>query len=544
MRILPWTVLPMALAFADRVSAQTHFAPPPAPTSNPTTVDKAMLGKALFWDEQLSSSRTVACGTCHVPAAGGSDPRPQVAHPGADGVFGTADDQRGSPGIVRQNAVGDFVGDSGFAAHPQGGTRRAASVINAAYEPLLFRDGRGDGHFVDPLTGTVLAQDAALEAQATLSPVDPVQMAHDGRAWAAIAQDLPPLEPLRFADQIPVDLLAFVWCETYGSLFEQVFGSPGVTPTRIAQALAAYQRTLVADQSRFDRYLAGTDVLTAAEQRGLAVFDQHCSSCHSDLDSHAQPVSGQFRRTGVQPTAFDPGRFAVTNDPGDLGKFKVPGLRNVALRAPYMHDGSMATLDDVISFYNAGGGPGADPAVTAIAGQISTGQRADLIAFLRTLTDNRVANERPPFDRPRLWSESPRAPRVFGRATAGVGTPEPQMVAAMPGYVGTQKLTFGLDGVQPGLPHFFLIDFGRSPTALDVFGHEVWFANVQLRFFHLGNTLDTGGSGLAGYSSVRFEVPDHPTLRGLQLVGQWWVYDVQSPTLLASSRSMQVTLHR
>ena len=109
--------------------------PPPAPPGNPVTPAKAQLGKVLFWDEQLSSTRTVSCGTCHIPAAGGDDPRsasgPLAVHPGPDGVFGGPDDVFGSPGVPLNQADGSYSWQASFGLLPQVTPRRTVSSLNA-----------------------------------------------------------------------------------------------------------------------------------------------------------------------------------------------------------------------------------------------------------------------------------------------------------------------------------------------------------------------------------------------------------------------------
>ena len=109
--------------------------PPPAPAGNPLTPEKILLGKSLFWDEQLSSTRTVACGTCHIPAAGASDPRtavsPLALHPGADGQFETADDVLGSPGVPQSLADGTYVDHPDFGILPQATGRRGRPASEA-----------------------------------------------------------------------------------------------------------------------------------------------------------------------------------------------------------------------------------------------------------------------------------------------------------------------------------------------------------------------------------------------------------------------------
>ena len=153
--------------------------------------------------------------------------------------------------------------------------------------------------------------------------------------------------------------------------------------------------------------------------------------CSSDL----------FRQIGVRPEFEDVGRFAVTSNQFELGMFKVPQLRNVALRAPFMHNGGQADLNAVMNFYNRGGdyGNNIDPNVQFMAGQLTSQDNIDLIAFMNTLTDVRVQNELPPFDRPRLWSQSNRAPVMFGNGTMGTGGKSPMARIDTPASLGNGK---------------------------------------------------------------------------------------------------------
>ena len=145
--------------------------PPPAPQANPITPAKTFLGKALFWDEQMSSTGTVACGTCHKPGAGGSDPRPLAAvaaraNPGADGVYGNEDDVIGSPGIPLHFDDGTYGWNQHFNLDPQVTGRKSPPALNAAYPPELFWDGRAGRQFLEPDTGPlIIPNGGALENQ-------------------------------------------------------------------------------------------------------------------------------------------------------------------------------------------------------------------------------------------------------------------------------------------------------------------------------------------------------------------------------------------
>lgn len=518
--------------------------PPPVPAGNPMTADKVLLGKALFWDEQLSSSRTVACGTCHIFAHGGSDPRTAAVNPGYDGVLGTVDDVRGSFGVVRHDDTGAFVRDTFFGIRPQVTGRRATSPINAAYATELFWDGRASDVFRDPVTGAVvLPSGGALESQIAGPPLSEEEMSHIGRSWTDIAADLAGLTPLALADQVPPALAAFVQGQTYASLFQQVYGSPGVTPVRIIFAIASYERTLVSDQSPFDLSLVGQHTLTPQEASGLAKFRGLCATCHTDVNASVLvtgPVLHDFKNVGVRPSFEDPGRMAVTNSPLDAGKFKVPGMRNVALRAPYFHNGSRATLASVVNFYALGGQFTFDPLVINIPGQLSMQDRADIVAFLQTMTDPRVANELPPFDRPRLWSEGARVPSTFGLGTAGSSGVRPAAVAVLPAYGGNARYTVGLDRAASGSLHFLAWDLQPAAAPISLLGQTVYLGMSPSLVVVPMPTPTLGNGPGDGIGGLTFAIP--PGFAGTTLYGQWLVMDPQGPNGFAASDAFALPL--
>ncbi|MGE3174696.1 MAG: cytochrome-c peroxidase [Planctomycetota bacterium] len=524
-----------AAHLTSTATAQGILPPPPVPPGNPLTVAKALLGKALFWDEQLSSQRTVACGTCHRFAEGGSDPRSiEAVHPGADGLFGTADDVHGSPGVVRHDAAGAFVADAAFGIRPQVTRRKAQSPINAAYGVELFWDGRASDVFHDPVTGAVvLPTGGALESQIAEPPISDVEMGHLGRSWTDIAADIAPLRPLALADQLPPALQAFVQGQTYAALFQQVFGSPGVTPVRIVFAIASYERTLISDQSPLDLALVGQGSLSPAAAAGQFEFQGLCATCHTDLSPSvlaSGPVLHDFRNIGVRPFPEDPGRFRVTGQILDSGKFKVPGLRNVALRAPYFHDGSAATLQDVLAFYARGGDfhVNQDVLVASMPGQISTQDRQSLAAFLDALTDPRVVQGLPPFDRPRLWSEGARVPTVFGAGTPGTAGGAPAMIALTPPYRGNPAWTLGLADAVPGQPAFLCFDTVGLVQPQQVLGLDVHLG-LTGALTAVGAAVTAGNAPRGGVTSLSLPIPFDPALPGLPLFAQWLVGDPLGP---------------
>jgi cytochrome c peroxidase len=497
----------------------TGLNPPSAPAGNPVTATKAALGKALFWDEQLSSSRTVACGTCHIARGGGSDPRSiasnaSARHPGADNVFGTADDIQGSPGVPLALASGGYQLSSAFGLREQVTKRRSMPHINSGYPNLLFWEGRASSEFRDPLTNAVvLANGGALESQALEPPVSDVEMGHKERNWSDVAARVAAARPLALAPAIPAALAAWIGERRYPELFQEAFGAPDVTPVRIAMALATYQRTLYSDRAPVDR-----GDLTEQEARGRQVFNANdCNDCHNS------PLFGtnQLQNTGVRPSSEDTGRFAVTNNPNDLGRFRSVSLRNVELRAPYFHNGRFNTLEEVVEFYNRGGDfPGPNTNGREIRPRnLTAQQKADLTAFLkRPLTDPRVAAELPPFDRPMLYSESTRVPQIIGSGLAGVGERTPQPIALEPPVTGNPRFTVAVQNALGGATATLVID-DADPGAT---------ANIPATASFARATIQLNGAGAGnGFGSVSLAIPDHASLAGRTLHGRWYVNEPQ-----------------
>ncbi len=383
--------------------------PVPEPAENPNTEAKRVLGKILYWDEQLSSDDTVACGTCHQPRFAGSDPRPGT-NPGEDGVLQTPDDKQGSLGVIRADESNVYFADPAFGLAPQVGSREAPSVIGSQWAPQLFWDGRAGPSFTDPLSGTLaITQNGALEAQSAGPPVNDVEMAHENRDWSEIVTKLTAAKPLALASNLPSDVATAIAAHpTYASLFTSAFGDGTVTATRIAFAIATYERTLVPDQTPFDAFVAGaSNALTAQQQAGLNAFrNTTCGACHRP----ALFTDDTFRNIGLRPVAEDVGRQGVTGNPADRGRFKVPTLRNVGLKTEFMHTGQLRSLEQVLDFYLRANGQvqfpdNQDPLIAQI--QIPPQQVPAVVDFLRNgLTDPRVAAGTFPFDRPSL-SASP-----------------------------------------------------------------------------------------------------------------------------------------
>jgi cytochrome c peroxidase len=360
----------------------------------------------LFWDEQLSSDGSVACGTCHRPAYGGADPR-AGRYPGVD--KGTIDDVRGSPGIVHLDRDGRPALDPVFADQPQVTPRLAPSNFGALWAEELFWDGRARSRFDDPLTGkTAIARGGALENQAAAALVTSTEMAKLDRSWADVTGGIAHAAPLALATNLPKDIAAaLAQHTTYPQLFAAAFGDREITPVRIAFALATYQRTLVSDQTAWDRFDAGdTSAVTGRALYGWRALNNfHCVACHTP------PLftNNEFFQIGVRRADFDRGRELVTSDPEDAGEMKVPTLRNASLRPRFMHTGELTNVGAAIGFYiNAPALPERDgiPGAGLYTFNMSRVDETDIRAFLdEALVDPRVRAESFPFDRPTLRSE-------------------------------------------------------------------------------------------------------------------------------------------
>jgi len=192
----------------------------------------------------------------------------------------------------------------------------------------------------------------------------------------------------------------------YAAEFARAFGAGSVTLGKIQRSLASFERTLLSGNSPFDQYQYGGNkqALTPAAVHGLALFTDpqkgNCAVCHTIEAKYALFTDGKFHNTGSgvngDGTLTDLGRFGQTKLETEKGEFKTPTLRNVALTGPYMHDGSLKTLKDVVDFYAGGGNsnPYLDKEIKAL--NLSAQDRADLVAFLEALTGEMPSNAGPP----------------------------------------------------------------------------------------------------------------------------------------------------
>ncbi len=318
---------------------------PIIPEDNPLTIGKVELGKRLYFDKRLSADDTVSCATCHDPEKGFADGE-----------------------IIA-------VGIKG-----QKGTRNSPTTLNTAFFDTQFWDGRA----------------LTLEEQAKLPLINPLEMgmlSHD--AVVVKISDI----------------------SEYRADFKSVFGTDNITIDYIVQAIASFERTLVSFNSPFDRFIAGEDTaISSSAMRGWELFQgkARCITCHEFNISYPFFTDNKFHNIGVamkdkdfeklarragsvdaDPSALaskeassELGRYIVTREPKDIGAFKTSGLREIALTAPYMHDGSEPTLESVIEFYNKGGelNPNLDGGIRPLG--LSEEEKKDLVEFMKALTSD------------------------------------------------------------------------------------------------------------------------------------------------------------
>ncbi len=307
-------VVALVLASTASVAAAWEALPTvaPAPADNPTTAEKVELGKMLYHDPRLSSTGTVACASCHNTMLGGEDNR------------------AGSMGV-----------------RAQVGGRSAPTVWNAAFNKVQFWDGRA----------------ASLEAQAAGPVTNPIEMGM--KSW----------------DEVVVRLKAI---EGYKQAFHKAFGTDAITKELATKAIAAYERTLITPNSHYDKYVNGDKgALTEQQVRGMnKVAELGCTSCHSGAAFNG---AGTFQKFPVHANGYfeaqyhfskDKGLAEVTKKPENDHFWKVPTLRNIALTAPYFHNGSVATLDQAVKIM----------AKLQLNKDLTKEETADIVAFLNALT--------------------------------------------------------------------------------------------------------------------------------------------------------------
>lgn len=313
----------LALSAASLVSAET-ITPPlglpevPWPKDNPYTKEKADLGRLLYFDKRLSSDGTVSCATCHNAPCAYSD--------------------------CKQIAIG-IDGEKG--------NRRTPTIINSAYLPLLFWDGRA----------------SSLEEQCK-GPI-------------ANTNEMSKTKDVHEAHQQCAERVRAI--HGYCILFKQAFGSDHINMDMIAKAIATFERTILSGNSAYDRYKAGdVKALTQEQIEGFKLFKQKgCINCHGGFDF----ADERFMNIGIGMDAEKPdlGRYDITHDKKDWGAFKVPTLRESAMVGPYMHNGSLETLEEVIDYYDKGGTPNPNLHPLMRPLNLSENDKKALISFLHSL---------------------------------------------------------------------------------------------------------------------------------------------------------------
>ncbi len=327
---------PMPIGRRVEIKAPLGLPPVPIPPDNPPTAETIALGRHLYYDPALSSDGTVSCASCHAPQFGFADNRPFSA-----GVGGKL------------------------------GGRHAPTVINSAYNPLQFWDGRAP----------------SLEKQAEGPIANPVEMAHSLDGVVGRLQRDP----------------------KYVALFREAWGTDQITIDLVTKSIASFERTVLSGDSPFDRYYYGHDkkALSPSAQRGLKIFmatkKGNCATCHTIGKDYALFTDNKFHNIGIGADMTgkfaDIGRCGETKNEDDMGAFKTPTLRDIAQMAPYMHDGSLSTLKDVVDHYIGGGNsnPHLDKQIHSLD-FLTFDERDDLKAFLESLTGRLPRDLGPPAD--------------------------------------------------------------------------------------------------------------------------------------------------
>lgn len=507
---------------------------PFSPPENPPSAERQILGKILFWDEQLSSDNTMSCGTCHIPGHAGNDPRESV-NPSFDGIFGTVDDVNGSAGVILTDEDGAYLRSVLFELLPQTTPRRSMPNFMAPFTANLFWDGRAEGLYTDPVTGELLSATgvAATEIQALMPIMNDVEMAHRNRDWPTLLGKLAQVRPLALASEVPSDMLdAIEQFPSYPELFERAFGTPEITAGRIGFALANYQRTLIPNQTAWDIWNAGDDNAMSPEQRaGYDLYrNSGCVQCHS------MPMFTSFTFTvdGVRPVHEDFGRSIVTNTEQERGAFKMGTIRNAGIRDRFMHTGGIRTLDDVFDFYAYRGEhqPFPENLDFRIRTPIvfSPGDEEIVKQFIvSALTDPRVANEEYPFDRPKLYSENTTPnPLVIEAGSVGTGGHVPRIIAVVPPNIGNDGFKVGVDYGLGGAQGWVAVS--QSPPSKGLVSADTLLGPV---------TLSGMGSG-EGYATMFYPLVD-TAMEGQTFYMQWLIADPNAPGGFARSDIAQVT---
>ena len=541
--------------------------------SNPLTDKRVLLGHVLFFDEQMSKSRTTACASCHMPEAGGTDPRPPLRN-GKDPAT-LDDDVWASAGVIQHHASGllePVVPPNGdFGLGPQVTGRKSPSNLNASLFVEQFWDGRAREEFLDENEVAVpnMATGASLESQAVEPPISSVEMAHmDGADWDEVTTRLESVTPLALAWDIPSRLVDYIGTKTYAQLCDEAFPDslsapgPGVTRERVALALAAYQRTLLPTEATVLKL--GYPSRGTAAARGGFIFETQaagtpqCITCHTDEGN--SKTDNDFHYIGVAPRDADLGRFTQLVEPGPMmrGAMKTPSLFNVELHNRFFHTGSKTTLRQVIDFYVAGGdfevGSNDINAITMVPNfprdgtfrPITEQDKDDLVAYLESFTDPRLLEDplQPPFDRPKLHSErDPANPVLYGNSSnecpAG-GPSKPTAIAIQPPQVDNDCFVIGVRGAPAG--GLAVLRFGAQqapPVVIGGINHHVTNQETVVVGVVSYHTL------VGGYASVDVtDVLDVPGPYPVDLFCQWFILsDSPGACINSGSEGIKVSVY-
>lgn len=261
------------------------------------------------------------------------------------------------------------------------------------YDPLLSTNGPFEGYSCSSCHDQALSFSEP-NAGASVLPHVNLAWSHNFLWNGKVQGDLEDIMRFEVDEFFQVDVSVLQADPYYADRFRRVFGTDAITKDDVARALAQWFRRLLSSNSRFDGYLMHVEELSDQELTGMMLYLTETGDC---FHCHGLPLltDNAFHNIGLDSTFAGPdqGRYLITGDSADLGKFKAPTLRNVALTAPYMHDGRFQTLEEVVEHYNSGvrRSPSLDPIMTK-PGQttelaLNPGQKAALVAFLHTLTD-------------------------------------------------------------------------------------------------------------------------------------------------------------
>ena len=345
MRVLTFL---LGLTVSSALWADSLLGLPPViiPADNPQSDEKIALGQQLFNDKRLSGDGTISCASCHQ----------------GDKAF--------SDGLPLAKGIGGQIG-----------SRNTPAILNAAFYSTQFLDGRA----------------ATLEEQALGPLLNPIEhgLKNQQAILASVRQDADYLKAFARVFDIQADELSIA---------------------HIGKAIASYERTLIAGDSAFDRYLFAMqpNAISESAARGSRIFKRkgNCVTCHEISMKHALFTDNRFYNIGIGTQRLEPvmtklklkrgeqpdvsswtnaqrselGRYAVTLNLADFGRFKTPTLRNIALTAPYMHDGSLQTLEEVIEHYDKGGSGSDNQDAKIFPLHLTVDEKVDLVAFLKSLT--------------------------------------------------------------------------------------------------------------------------------------------------------------